>query len=935
MVGFADEFCSTKGAAGDWEFDPSVPCGTRTPNTEVQTAINLGLPIKIYTGSSNWSCSTNIQGGTERCMWPYLKALKDQVTPGESLLQWDHQNIELTNPTNHEAMHFYSYGRNPNTGVSCTTNTYLCYKERNVRAAAQWVKGLMDQYPDLIIGVDLGAEFSMSTHPSYGWADYNPKMIREFRDWAKQKWNNNISAFNQSMGTSYSSFSASNFDPPRNITWATNNAYTVWPNSTTGRYWKEWTDFREFVVGRLVSDLARWINEEGIPKERIYSHQMGIFDKNTLDYKKFAASFFVTGINPYSIPGITQYEKLSGSNRNVTNVTLLEQLQDIAPWGSIEWNLEDNGPVCQLSSPACLNDSNNRCLCDTQSTYCAQNPAACPVSNVSFANLLNAYELNYNYGIKAIAPWAFFAPLGAYQQFELNTASHFQALHVFFNEIKDLPYRSIQWDFEPTADKEGWWLYDPNPNDSQLSSTNGILKFHIDGADSYIYAPTAFKFTGTNSQVMRIRYRVTQGGTVGGQVYWITQADPIWASNNKWLGFNHIADDQWHDIDIPVGSNWGNNKITGFRIDMANSANAVGSWVEIDSIRILPYSIPLFPLPSGGPIASPTPPPTPTATPTPTPVPTATPTPAPSPTPEPGAIQWNFDTGSEGWWLWDPNPSDSQLSGANGILRFHIDGTDSYIYAPTGFSFPGASNQTIQVRYKIDYGGALGGQVYYITQTDPSWGTNNKFFGFSHMADGQWQEATIPAGLNWGTNTISGFRLDFANAQSAVGAWVEIDWIKISPVTVPQSLFTTDFGTTSSSSVSSWTEVDPAETATVGNDSEASGATGAYLKLGNNGSVKRVINATGKSNLKLTYKWRGDNQGESSDLGRIEYCIGTNCSTYTQLAQHAFNSTSWSSLQTITLPTSLNNTSFTLRFRATTSATDEHFRVDDVTVSGN
>jgi len=154
--------------------------------------------------------------------------------------------------------------------------------------------------------------------------------------------------------------------------------------------------------------------------------------------------------------------------------------------------------------------------------------------------------------------------------------------------------------------------------------------------------------------------------------------------------------------------------------------------------------------------------------------------------------------------------------------------------------------------------------------------------------------------------------------------------------------FSDSFGTVNSSSVTNWDEQDPAEiTSGSGEDSSRPGSpTTKFAKIGQSsggtdGWIRRTINATGFQSLQLKYYWRGDSDAESNDLGIVEYCLGATCTSFNQLVTHALNNTSWSGQQTINLPSSLNNSVFRIRFRNSSSNTDEYFRVDDVEVAGS
>src|SRR3990172_9462401 len=158
-----------------------------------------------------------------------------------------------------------------------------------------------------------------------------------------------------------------------------------------------------------------------------------------------------------------------------------------------------------------------------------------------------------------------------------------------------------------------------------------------------------------------------------------------------------------------------------------------------------------------------------------------------------------------------------------------------------------------------------------------------------------------------------------------------------SPASLP---FSDSFGSVNSTTVTNWDEQNPAEILTgSGEDSPRAGSpTQQFAKIGDNGWIRRTINASGFQSLQLKYYWKGDSDAENNDFGRVEYCSGATCTSFpggNLLASHVLNNTSWSSEQTVNLPASLNNSSFRIRFRTESSSSDEFFRVDDVSVTGS
>jgi hypothetical protein len=192
--------------------------------------------------------------------------------------------------------------------------------------------------------------------------------------------------------------------------------------------------------------------------------------------------------------------------------------------------------------------------------------------------------------------------------------------------------------------------------------------------------------------------------------------------------------------------------------------------------------------------------------------------------------------------------------------------------------------------------------------------------------------------FNFGTSTNIGL------PSNSVPAGIELSITASSTTFVnTNTIFTDDFGTGGTSmTVTGWTENGNggerrAPTAS-GNDS-ASPNGGRFAVIYDNSSICTQINATGQSNLKISYNWRGDSDANSTnDQGILEYRIGGNCNSttgWTSLQTHDLRIwNTWSAVNNLALPALLNNTTFFIRYR-TVSNTNEYFRVDGITFTGS
>lgn len=126
---------------------------------------------------------------------------------------------------------------------------------------------------------------------------------------------------------------------------------------------------------------------------------------------------------------------------------------------------------------------------------------------------------------------------------------------------------------------------------------------------------------------------------------------------------------------------------------------------------------------------------------------------------------------------------------------------------------------------------------------------------------------------------------------------------------------------------------------------------GRFAKIGEDEWICRQVDSSGFYNLTLKYYWRGDDDTENNeDYGYVEYrptsngntdqTCNSNENSWDQIATHELDDNpaggeNWSGLQTINLPDELDNdSSWFIRFRTSSSQSDENFRVDGVLIEG-
>lgn len=170
-------------------------------------------------------------------------------------------------------------------------------------------------------------------------------------------------------------------------------------------------------------------------------------------------------------------------------------------------------------------------------------------------------------------------------------------------------------------------------------------------------------------------------------------------------------------------------------------------------------------------------------------------------------------------------------------------------------------------------------------------------------------------------------------------------------VSVPQAyaattIFSEDFGTGSTiSDIPGWSDPDAEAVAPGGGEDYASPDGGRFAKIAEDGIIDGYIcaeiDATGYSDLQLSYYWNGDDDsvGEG-DEGVVEYGTTGSCSSsdgWSNLKTHDLSdgaSPSWFTQSAFSLPSGLDDQEFFLRFRADVSASNEYFRVDGIEITG-
>jgi hypothetical protein len=164
------------------------------------------------------------------------------------------------------------------------------YKRRNLTNAARRIAAFANEHPDLFVGVVLDSDTYMNPFfKEQEFFDYNPGMIRQFRDWlsgrgpyaaaggrgvpdlrAYRRAPLTLAQVNRLARKRWTAWEQ--VDPPREFPGSArrplrNGEAPIWDDP----WWQTWDMFRKHIVDLHYDELSTWTREAGIPRERIYS----------------------------------------------------------------------------------------------------------------------------------------------------------------------------------------------------------------------------------------------------------------------------------------------------------------------------------------------------------------------------------------------------------------------------------------------------------------------------------------------------------------------------------------------------------------------------------------------------------------------------------------------------------------------------------------
>jgi hypothetical protein len=284
---------TTKGAAGDWVFDPRFDlrrkCGERAVaednlDSVIAYAVEHRLPVQFILNGGIWgdaSCETpqwdltdHLEQDRANCQWTQA----DQVFPDDYL-----KNLAGSTAS-------------PELARSLTYNVYATtvrrYKRRNLQAAARIVGAFARAHPDLFVGVVLDADTYMNPFFRGTQAfDYNPGMLRQFREWLRGSGPYagrptdgapDLSAYRRAKPMTLAQVNAiahqqwktwNDVQPPRRLPGIVDaqkpGEAPIWDDP----WYDLWDEFRRHIVDLHYDELSSWAHEAGVPRARIFSAQ--------------------------------------------------------------------------------------------------------------------------------------------------------------------------------------------------------------------------------------------------------------------------------------------------------------------------------------------------------------------------------------------------------------------------------------------------------------------------------------------------------------------------------------------------------------------------------------------------------------------------------------------------------------------------------------
>ena len=282
---------TTKGAAGDYVFDPAWDtdrrCGPRriaddALATTLALAARHRLAVLVTLNGGIWADAS--------CDVPDWD-VNDRLEQDPTNCQWNERNEVMPDD---QLSHLPGSQDAPQLARALTFNVYARevrhYKRRNLQAAGRAVVAFAREHPELFVGASLDPDTYLNPFfDQQQWYDYNPGTLRQFRHWLagsgpyagrpdapgvpdlsgyRRKHPLSLAEVGRLAGRPFARWD--DVDPPRR--------FPAVPTAGRPAFWddpwtREWERFRRHLVDLHYDELSGWLAEAGVPATRIWSAQ--------------------------------------------------------------------------------------------------------------------------------------------------------------------------------------------------------------------------------------------------------------------------------------------------------------------------------------------------------------------------------------------------------------------------------------------------------------------------------------------------------------------------------------------------------------------------------------------------------------------------------------------------------------------------------------
>lgn len=253
VVGFSIhlEYLSNTDKNGCYNLDTT---GISNAEYLVSLADEMEMPVCFWLRGDPWGYQT---GGIYHTLWA-----------DDSQVMWTAKLDEHKIYRNDECGYGYLCLAQQNLDGSKTK--YWQQTEKLLGGCSAEIARLLKKYPGSVLAVTTTSEYKFNPKEVDVDLDYNPKTIKEFRDYCKKNFNDDLSAFNRTMELNFLSWEIrfdlegneanEGFDPPRR-------------RGTPVLFWQEWARFRGLQIKRAVQNQVNIIGLH-LDSKYIYTHQI-------------------------------------------------------------------------------------------------------------------------------------------------------------------------------------------------------------------------------------------------------------------------------------------------------------------------------------------------------------------------------------------------------------------------------------------------------------------------------------------------------------------------------------------------------------------------------------------------------------------------------------------------------------------------------------